>query len=85
MATLAATDDELLAGLDGRFGADGAREILKLRFSTAQRERMDELAAKARAGTLTAEEADEAERFERVGGLLSILKSRARIAAREDA
>lgn len=39
---------------------------------------MRELAARARAGTLTAEEQAEIDTYGRVGSLLSILKSKAR-------
>jgi hypothetical protein len=39
---------------------------------------MDELAAKARAGTLQAEERAEAENYEHVGHLLALMQSKAR-------
>jgi hypothetical protein len=55
-----------------------ARALLKLEFSQADRERMAMLSAKARAGTLTAEEEQDAETFERLGCVLDILHSTAR-------
>jgi hypothetical protein len=55
-----------------------ARFVLKLRFSDLDVERMHELSAKARAGTLTSDEDEEMEIYERIGHLVSILKSRAR-------
>lgn len=39
---------------------------------------MRDLSAKARAGTLTPEESDQMDNFERVGSILSTLKSKAR-------
>jgi hypothetical protein len=55
-----------------------ARALLKLQFSTQDIERMHELSAKARAGTLSNEEDEEAETYERVGTVLDILHSQAR-------
>jgi hypothetical protein len=55
-----------------------ARAILGLSFPKTDISRMHELAAKARAGTLTPEEDAEMDSFERVGSILSILKSKAR-------
>lgn len=55
-----------------------ARAILELSFPRRDISRMRELSAKARAGTLTAEEDTEMEDFERVGSILSMLKSKAR-------
>ena len=55
-----------------------AEGLLALRFSAADQERMNELAAKARAGTLTGDEQTDIEAYSRVNGLLGILHSRAR-------
>jgi hypothetical protein len=55
-----------------------ARAILGLSFPKNDISRMHELSAKARAGTLTPEEDAEMDNFERVGSILSILKSKAR-------
>jgi hypothetical protein len=55
-----------------------AKALLKLRFSAVDRERMHELAAKARAGTLSADEEHESDIYERLGCLLDILHSKAR-------
>ena len=55
-----------------------ARAILGLSFPKIDISRMHELSAKARAGTLTTEEDAEMDSFERVGAILSILKSKAR-------
>jgi hypothetical protein len=55
-----------------------ARALLKLRFADQERNRMAELAAKARAGTLTLDEGRETDAYERLGCLLDILHSQAR-------
>ncbi len=76
-------DDLILAGLQGVLSPEAAEGLLALRFSDEQQKRMSELAAKARAGELTAQEREEADSFERVSSLLGILQSRARVALRE--
>lgn len=55
-----------------------ARAILGLSFPKDDISRMHELSAKARAGTLTPAEDAEMDNFERVGSILSALKSKAR-------
>jgi len=49
-----------------------------LDFDQVDKDRLRELSAKARAGTLTAEEDVEAGKYELVGHLLNILQSKAR-------
>lgn len=55
-----------------------AKELLNWGFSENDKERMSELAAKARAGTLTETERWETEGYERVSSFLSLVKSKAR-------
>jgi hypothetical protein len=55
-----------------------ARALLKLQFGEADKARMRELSAKARAGTLTPGDRDEIEQYERVACTLDILHSKAR-------
>ena len=55
-----------------------ARYFLSVSFTKEEVNRMNELAAKARAGTLTSEERFEIDNYELIGHLLSILKSKAR-------
>jgi hypothetical protein len=55
-----------------------AQTLLRFDFQPGDRERMNELAEKARAGTLTARERREAETFNRVAHLLALLHSKAR-------
>jgi hypothetical protein len=70
--------NRLLRPDDPTFSPDGAQDILSLGFSESDQHRMRELSAKARAGTLTAEEDAEAGRYELLGHLLGILQSKAR-------
>ncbi len=63
---------------DEEFSPRAARVILGLSFPENDVARMHELSAKARAGTLTPEEDAEMDDFERVGSILSTLKSKAR-------
>lgn len=55
-----------------------ARSILKLDFTAEDKDRMHQLAAKAREGTLTPAEKSEIENYEVVGTLISIMQSKAR-------
>jgi hypothetical protein len=55
-----------------------AKEILKWDFTKSDKQRMSELAAKARQGTLTPDEAAETDSFERVSSFLGLVKSKAR-------
>jgi hypothetical protein len=55
-----------------------ARAILALGFSAADQDRMRQLSAKAQQGTLTADEQAEINNYERVGHILSLMKSKAR-------
>jgi hypothetical protein len=59
-----------------------ARSILRLDFPESDRARMRELAEKARNGTLTRAEQEEVETYSRVGSVLGILKSKARVVLR---
>jgi hypothetical protein len=62
-----------------------ARSILRLEFPEGDRLRMRELAEKARNGTLTRAEQEEIETYSRVGSVLGIFKSKARVALRRSA
>lgn len=58
---------------------EAARYILALDFNQADVDRMNELAAKAREGSLSSEERLEVENYEHVGHLLAFLQAKARI------
>ena len=68
----------VIAPDDPRLEKKAAEAILALGFKAADWRRMDELAAKARLGTLTDDERAEADSYERVGHFVSLLKSKAR-------
>ncbi len=65
------------------FPPDTAKIILTFDFRKEDRERMDQLAEKAREGTLTAEEQAEIDCYERVGHFLSLLRSKARLSLQQ--
>jgi hypothetical protein len=70
--------NRLLRPEEPTFSPEGAQDILSLGFPEGDKKRMRELSAKARAGTLTAEEDAEAGRYELLGHLLGIMQSKAR-------
>jgi hypothetical protein len=55
-----------------------AKAILNFAFRQADKDRMRELLAKAKKGTLTAEEQIEIDDYERVGPMQSLMKSKTR-------
>jgi hypothetical protein len=57
-----------------------ARYILAIGFGPEDRDRMQVLAQKARDGTLTSDEEQAVDNYERVGHYLAILQSKARLA-----
>jgi len=58
---------------------EAARYLLSLKFADADRARMNELAEKARAGSLTPEEDAELSNFMQLGWFLDLAKSKARL------
>jgi hypothetical protein len=58
--------------------AEAARALLALDFNQEDRDRMRQLSAKAREGTLTPAEQAAIHNYERVGHLLNIIQSKAR-------
>jgi hypothetical protein len=61
-----------------RLSRAAAEGLLALSFDPADKERRHQLAAKARAGTLTPEEQAEVEAYSRVGSLIGIIHSKVR-------
>lgn len=57
---------------------EAAQAILALDFTTADKKRMRDLSAKARQGTLSAEEKLAIDNYERVGHVINIMQSKAR-------
>jgi len=60
-----------------------AWSILKLEFPPEDIARMHELSSKAKQGPLSPEEKDELESYSRVGSILGIMKSKARVALKK--
>lgn len=75
--------ERVVLPLDTEENSQTARSLLALRFSSADQVRMQELAAKARAGSLSPDEQREIDNYERVGHYLAILQSKARTALRD--
>jgi hypothetical protein len=63
--------------------AAAARALLKLEFTTDDRERMHELAVKNQAGKLTGTEQHELDGYLRVGRLLDLLAAKARLSLKK--
>ena len=63
---------------------EAARYLLTLEFKEFDRRRADELAGKAREGTLSAAEEREIENYRHVGHLLALLRSKARISLQRE-
>lgn len=82
MSVSASSQGEILLRLivpeKGDLSPDAAHSLLELQFTDDDQQYMDELAAKARQGTLTDAERAELDNYERVNNLLGILKSKAR-------
>jgi hypothetical protein len=60
-----------------------AQAIINFDFKQTDKERMRVLLAKAKKGTLTADEQIEIDNYERVGHMLSLMKSKARRSLKE--
>jgi hypothetical protein len=63
----------------GSLDPSAAQGILSLRFRESDIARMNELAAMARSGSLSPDQRQEAESYNRVGHLLALLHSKARL------
>jgi hypothetical protein len=70
--------ERLIEPNNGTLSADATRYILSLRFPQADIDRVNELSAKARAGTLTEEETHELDGYIHVEQRLAAMKSKAR-------
>ncbi len=62
----------------GDLSPEVAHAFLQFEFPPKDRERMHELAAKAQAGTLLADEDDELQSYRRIGYFLDLMRSKAR-------
>lgn len=68
---------------DGDLSTEAARAMLNFRLSQDDAGRVNDLAAKSRAGMLTAEERAELDDYERVTALLEIMQSKARLSLKQ--
>ena len=68
---------------EGGLPADAARAILGFSLSQDDRERVNQLAAKAREGTLTPDERSELDDYERIAALLELMQSKARLSLKQ--
>jgi hypothetical protein len=64
---------------EGTLSVEAARSFLSFRLSPMDRERVNELAARARAGALTPEERAELDEYERIACLVELMQSKARL------
>ena len=78
MSTTLSKEADILSRLEIPLTPDGARDILKIEFSSQDKERMRELLEKGNQGSRTPDDEQEAADFERIGHVFSMLKSIAR-------
>ena len=60
--------------------SEAAEFLLTIKFDESDRRRVQELAERAEAGTLTAEEQSEFDGYLHIGNLLAVMQSKARLA-----
>jgi hypothetical protein len=58
---------------------DAARYLLSMRLPSSDEDRVNELSAKARAGSLTEAEGRELDSYLHIGSLLAVMQSKARL------
>ncbi len=63
----------------GGLSIDAARSILAIRLPPEDRDRVDELAAKARSGELTEDERAELDEYERLTAVVEMMQAKARL------
>ncbi len=70
----------LVRAHDGALSADLARFLLSIDFAEEDEERMQELADRSSAGTLTSQERAEMDGYLHIANFLAVLQSNARVA-----
>ena len=68
----------LLESSEEELSPGAARYLLSIKLPTCDEERVNELSAKARAGTLTKSEQQELDSYLHIGSLLAVMQSKAR-------
>jgi len=74
----ASTWDRIINAEDSVLSPDEARAVLRWKFTASDRQRADELSAKARSGQLTVAEEHELDEYLAIESALITLKSKAR-------
>ena len=72
----------LMQARTGALSPEAAEYLLSIEFGESDRLRMEQLAERSEAGTLTGEERAEFEGYLHVGNLLAVMQSKARVALR---
>lgn len=70
----------LMQAQKDELSSEAAAFLLTINFDEADRRRMQELAERSEAGTLTAEEQTEFDGYLHIGNLLAVMQSKARLA-----
>jgi hypothetical protein len=70
----------LMQAQKDELSSEAAEFLLAINFDEADRTRMQELAERSEAGTLTAEEQTEFDGYLHIGNLLAVMQSKARLA-----
>ena len=78
MSTIPNHEAGILSRLEISLTPEGARDLLKMEFSSRDKRRMEELLDQGNRGARTDDEDEEAMEFERLGHVISMLKSIAR-------
>lgn len=87
-STILSHETEILTRVIGpenpSFSDEAARSILAIRFGDADMERMNLLAAKARAGLLAREEEEQLHAYLFVGAIVDLMHSKARLSLKKN-
>jgi hypothetical protein len=89
MSTAATSDfgSEILVRVinpsEGGMPVEAARVMLQFKLAPSDRDRVNELAAKARNGSLTPDEEAQLREYERVAALVELLQSKARVSLKQ--
>jgi hypothetical protein len=75
--------ERLLDPTSGTLSAKTAHEVLDLTFPESDQQRLEELAEKSTAGTLTPEECKEYDGYIEAADFLSLLQSKARLSLKQ--
>lgn len=75
--------DRLIEPSEKTLTPDAARTLLSLKFQQRDERRMNQLAEKARRGTLSAAERTEAEQYNLISHMVALLQAKARGALRD--